>query len=288
MMRRVSIHVCAPRALASIVFGVVCYAANPTSAATLFVQLFSKTGEVRLQNRDTSAAIPFVFYSIKSPSGALLNAPSVWRSIARNYDAPLGVTPGNGFVDPNGPWIEISDTTTELAEGALDLDGGMIAPQRSVSLGRIWNLAAFPNITVMATAPDGLSIDVSVVLAIDGDYLPDGTVTSFDYQLWRQYFGSTSVLLADGNLDGTVNAADYVLWRDNLGMSVPSLAAAASSDAASTAFAAGFAVPEPAGACGPLWAAGIVAFFVRARDRRCRSLRRNSNDSPLNWAAERV
>lgn len=277
MTCRVMIHFRASCTLLSIVLGLVCCTAESVSAATLFVQLFSKTGEIRLQNRDTSAPIPLVFYSIKSPSGALLNAPSAWWSIADNYDAPQGLTPGNGFVDPNGEWIEIAQLMTELAEGALDFDGGTIPAQRSVSLGRIWSPIAnpFPDFAVSVTAPDGQPVDVSLVYAVDGDYLPDGIVTSFDYQLWQQYYGSTSVLLADGNLDGAVNAADYVVWRNNLGMSVPSLAASATSSVASLAVAAGIAVPELHSAWHLLWTASFWGLLVRSRDSRhhCPTLR---------------
>lgn len=257
-------------AVIAIACGILLGMERPASAATLFVQLFSKTGEIRLQNREAASPIPFVFYSIKSPGGALINAASAWKSITENYDAPVGLSPGNGFVDPNGEWIELSTSTAELAEGALDLDGGMIAPQRSVSLGRIWNTTKFPDFAFSATAPDGMPIDLSAVLAIDGDYLPDGIVTSFDYQLWRQNFGSTTVLLADGNLDGTINAADYVLWRNNLGMSVPSAGIAAIAGHFLQVAASGTPLPEPSGFVGGFWAAGLTALLHGPRSARHR------------------
>lgn len=48
-----------------------------------------------------------------------------------------------------------------------------------------------------------------------GDYNKDGVVDSKDYNVWRQSFGSTTSLPADGNGDSVVDAADYVLWRDH-------------------------------------------------------------------------
>jgi hypothetical protein len=247
----------------------VLIAVQPAIAATLFAQLFPKTGEIRLQNRDALLPTSLVFYSITSASGALNGSPGVWRSITRTYDAPFGLTPGNGFVDPNGEWIEISSAARQLAEGALDANGGMIPSQRSISLGRIWNpnVTSSPDLVFAATALNGQPIDVSAIYALDGDYLPDGVVNAFDYQLWRQFYGSTSVLLADGNLNGIVDAADYTVWRNNLGMSVPSLAIGALATAARPALAASAAIPEPASKL-LLLSALTGLFIVNRRDVR--------------------
>jgi len=53
-----------------------------------------------------------------------------------------------------------------------------------------------------------------------GDYDSSGTVDQADYTLWKNTFGSSSDLRADGNGDRVVNAADYTVWRVNLGTSV--------------------------------------------------------------------
>lgn len=50
-----------------------------------------------------------------------------------------------------------------------------------------------------------------------GDYNGDGTVNDDDLAVWRQNFGSTSALAADGNGNLVVDAADYTVWRDSLG-----------------------------------------------------------------------
>ncbi|WP_425397712.1 esterase-like activity of phytase family protein [Aeoliella sp.] len=78
------------------------------------------------------------------------------------------------------------------------------------------------------------AIPPSCMLA--GDYDCSGLVDAEDYQSWRDTFGSTELLFADGNGDGQVNLADYTVWRNNLGAS------------ASTATAV--VVPEPS-AVGP-------------------------------------
>jgi hypothetical protein len=74
-------------------------------------------------------------------------------------------------------------------------------------------------------------IDVFGILSLPGDYDGNGLVDVADYTRWRQSFGSTAELAADGNHNGIVDAADYTIWRNHLG------AAAAAQTAAS--------VPEP-------------------------------------------
>jgi hypothetical protein len=64
-----------------------------------------------------------------------------------------------------------------------------------------------------------------------GDYDRNGVVDAADYDVWRNAYGSTELLDADGNSDGVIDAADYVVWRDAL------------ANTASTA-----SIPEPAGA----------------------------------------
>ncbi|MCA9189173.1 MAG: hypothetical protein KDA99_26290, partial [Planctomycetales bacterium] len=40
-----------------------------------------------------------------------------------------------------------------------------------------------------------------------------------DYTVWKDNFGSSTSLDADGNGNGTIDAADYTVWKDNFGNS---------------------------------------------------------------------
>ena len=234
----------------------------PAVAATLSAQFFPHTGEIRLRNENT-VPVPIVFYSIESASSALI--PAEWLSIEDQYDLS-----GNGFVDPNGEWTVISATSMELAEGALDADGGRLLPQRAISLGRIWNPAttAITDFTFTARETSEEPINVFTKFGLDGDYFPDSVVNQTDYAIWRQYFGSTSVLLADGNLDGTVNAADYVVWRNNLGLTISASGSGGSSAALSVA---AHAVPEPGTVV--LVLAALAGLSLTAAANRARQVR---------------
>lgn len=204
----------------ALILGCVVSPIPRVSAATITAQLFPLTGEIRLQ---TFSPVSFVYYSISSASGALNNSGNVWKSITNTYDAPVGSTPGNGFIDSTGEWLKLSTTRNQLAEGALGILGGNLAAQRSVSLGAIWNPHAvpLPDLAFDIRDKNGQPVGVSIQLAIDGDYNGGRTVDQSDYSLWRQYFGSTTVLLADGNINGRIDAADYVVWRNNRNKTLP-------------------------------------------------------------------
>lgn len=61
-----------------------------------------------------------------------------------------------------------------------------------------------------------------------GDYNCSGVVDTMDLAVWRDAFGTSEYLFADGSADGVVNLADYTLWRDHLGGAQPTTQAEAS------------------------------------------------------------
>jgi hypothetical protein len=241
-------------------------AAAPAHAADLYAQLFPLTGEVRLLNK-SAAPVPFVFYSIESASGALQPSSPIWKSITENYDQPAGATPGNGFIDPNGGWVPLSATSTELAEGALDLDGGSLAAFRAISLGNIWDphLVDFPDL-VFNIQDDVQTIPVNIELALDGDYSNDQIVDQADYLVWRKYLDSMEAYFADGDLDGVVDLDDRLVWQQNFGVTLPLPPYGGGGGIGGLSPVVG-GVPEPSSALLAALAAGVLTFIARRRSR---------------------
>jgi hypothetical protein len=219
--------------------------ASGGTAQTVHVQLLPLTGEVRLQNPNDTA-FNFVFYSVRSPAGALDPAPSVWTSIAENYDVS-----GSGQVDSRGEWIKIAAEPLELAEGVPLGPGGSLPPQHTISLGRIWNqvLTPFPDLDFDVIQLSGESANVVVEFGLDGDFNRNGTVDGADYAEWRN--GLTKQVPpyagADGNGNGIIDVDDYQFWRANFGAVLPAVGQASFSlGSAAAATAAATAIPEPA------------------------------------------
>ncbi|MFO0790214.1 MAG: hypothetical protein U0805_12245 [Pirellulales bacterium] len=219
-------------------------------AASLNVQIFPITGEVRFQN--TSAiAVPFVFYTIASPSGTLNSGG--WTSIADNYDVS-----GNGLIDPLTNWSEFAASPTQITEGATSGGGGSLPAGRSISLGHIWFPFQYPanDLSFTILQANQSPVAVTTQYAVAGDYNSDNVVNNLDLDLWRSNFGSLLNLAADGNLNGVVDAADYVVWRNNLGQALPGFAAN------SGLLLGGRVVPEPT-TIGLAWT-GLVAMITAA------------------------
>ena len=235
----------------------------PCCAANLDAQLFPLTGEIRLRN-NSALAVPFVFYSIASSSNALNSSSLVWKSITDNYDVS-----GNGFIDPSSNWTKLSSASNLITEGALSGPGGSLAAFRSVSLGKIWNPALYPShdLGFTVSQADMSPVIITTQFAVAGDYDGNGTVDMPDFNTWRQSYGSTTNLAADGNLNGVVDGADYVLWRKNIGQSL-FLIGSGSGLGGGGGFGSGLqlggAVPEP-GTAALILSASLALLTARAR-----------------------
>ena len=92
-----------------------------------------------------------------------------------------------------------------------------------------------------------------------GDYNFDGLIDAADYSVWRNSFGSTTALAADGDGSRQIDAGDYDFWKRHFG------------ETAVRPTGAGGGVPEPP--LGVVLAMGIPA-MLSLRSRR-RSLRRS-------------
>jgi hypothetical protein len=99
----------------------------------------------------------------------------------------------------------------------------------------------------------GLSVLVSPVVGVSGDYNNNGAVEAGDYPLWRKY-NNTATTLPNDSTPGT-DAGDYTVWRAHFGQPPGS----GSSDLL------GAAVPEPMS--GGLFVFAIIAALAVRRHR---------------------
>jgi hypothetical protein len=154
-----------------------------------------------------------------------------------------------------------------LTEGLLAGPGtfGSLPGLRSITLGPIWNPGVVPYTDLAFDIhQDSQAVTVNIQLAVEGDYDHNITVNQADYTVWRQNFGSATLLDADGNLNGVVDAADYAIWRKNFGNTWPG--AGSSVGGGQSLGLINSAVPEPTS--GALIWLGGSAFLLRVRRRR--------------------
>jgi hypothetical protein len=228
--------------LVAFVIGACAFCAVGAEALTVTAQLYPFTGEIQLRNT-TAAPFPFTFYSIESDSGALNSSSLIWKSISDNYDVS-----GNGFIDPLNNWNKLSSvgSTTELSEAVVPVPGGILPAMRAISLGNVWDPLEVPAPDLEFTVIDSNNQPANVIvqLAVAGDYSGNGIVDAGDYVAWRNTFGSSSQLQADGNLNGVIDAGDYSIWRNNFGRSVLGFGSALGSSNGRSQML-GSVVPEP-------------------------------------------
>jgi hypothetical protein len=113
---------------------------------------------------------------------------------------------GNASGNPyqGGTWIDSLSAFNdrELSDG--DWDSWAFTPT--------FEFTAYAENPLAALPPN-----VGPPLGLAGDYDGDDRVTTADYWVWNNTFGSQSDLVADGNGNLIVDAADYTVWRDHLG-----------------------------------------------------------------------
>jgi Metallo-peptidase family M12B Reprolysin-like len=128
------------------------------------------------------------------------------------------------------------------------------------------------SVAFIPTGGTGLLLPLPAQIA--GDYDHSGKVDAADFILWRNSFGSTTNLAADGNANRIVDHPDYGIWRSNFGM----LTAGTGSGATISVIAA---IPEPATLTG--FACVLAMCFGRARPTRTYNFAEKSSRTHTNF-----
>lgn len=106
--------------------------------------------------------------------------------------------------------------------------------------GLLGSAVAIEGQTVLVSAPIKNAGEPAVYVydltGRPGDFDGDQFVTVSDYQIWRDQFGQTGDLAADGNGDGVVDVADFTIWRDAFTPTAPAPAALSAPEPSSSIF----------------------------------------------------
>lgn len=198
-----------------------------------------------------------------------------------NANASAFVNFSQSFTTATPQWIElatkVSDPGAEVfATIALTTMGdmtlftqgdtaGATISQHGVFAPGTFSAQGFISATANVTGSRSGVIDGSILIASLADFNNDNVVSGADLPTIRSNFGSTSGLLANGDLDanGQTDGRDFLLWQRQLGTQGLIIAAPAS-------------VPEPA--AGAAAALGVVIASLYCRMRR--SAARRASPSP--------
>lgn len=228
------------------------------------------TGALTLTNiGGTAAAI--ASYSLSSPSGALDAAN--WQSVTDHWD-----NGGPGSIDTD-PWVVESATYELLSESESPaVNGGMLAPGATLTLGTPWIRTPHEDVTLNVTFRNGLTTSFPVVFEgglngdpfVNGDLNFDGVIDQDDWTVFASTMmsdlshitsGAWRYTQGDLNGDGLNDASDFAIFKREY--------EAANGAGSFAAAIAAQPVPEPATvACGLL----VASSALLLRRRRSRSL----------------
>ena len=95
--------------------------ADYPNVAAPVLTITRSSGALTLSHQGSTMTM--VGYRITSATGALNPGPGIWTSIAETYDKPSGLTPGNGTVDPNDEWLELTAASSRIDLSEFEPDG---------------------------------------------------------------------------------------------------------------------------------------------------------------------
>jgi hypothetical protein len=181
------------------------------------------TGAVAFRN-DSPFSIAIDGYAIYSATGSLASA--TWNSL---QDQSASVPGAAG-------WEQAPPALSNTAVAELKAGGTTVfQPQTGFSLGNLFKTvgatqdlrfelllsgSATPNVgqvTYGGVSPP----PIPSVEFVPGDYDGNGVVDGRDLNVWRQQFGLTQGVQADGDQDGDADGHDFLIWQRNLDVPPP-------------------------------------------------------------------
>ena len=242
---------------------------RPGSATGVVAATLNReTGNLSINN-GTLQPFDIIGYTIRSNFGGL--DPGTWMTIANNFDKPSAPTPGNGSIDPNDAWTNLSgaENNVTLSEAELNIagprNGGAIGSGQTFNLGNVWIKSPTEDVVVEVLRSNGQIHTVGLTYTGNnsqayrfGDLNFDNMLTPSDWNLYiagaltnvSTLSGAERYQKGDFNNDGVNNLNDTKLFFDAYD--------AANGAGAFTAMLSSLNVPEPSAACLLLAAAAIM------------------------------
>jgi hypothetical protein len=151
------------------------------------------TGNLTVSN-GTIQPLDIIGYNVRSDFGGL--NPANWTTIANNFDKPSAPTPGNGSIDSDDAWTNLSGTNHNLlSEAELNVsgprNGGAIAAGQAFNLGNVWIKSPTEDVVIEVLRTNGQIHTVG--LAYTGN-------------------GGQAFRFADLNFDNVINPADWNIY----------------------------------------------------------------------------
>jgi hypothetical protein len=154
-----------------------------------------------LQGLDPAKTYTLTFFGSHKYSNEAVTIYSVYSD--SNYTQLLGSVELE-VMDPANPFLHNQDKVAVISNLSVPVDTGILYVQ---FVGANSNLGYLNAMQIEASTPAG----------VVGDYNGDLTVNAADYTVWRDKFGSTSVLPNDP-VGGTIGTTQYNNWKMNFGM----------------------------------------------------------------------
>jgi hypothetical protein len=168
----------------------------------------------------------FHFQFAVDKSALSYGAPIFFNTLLADFDVPTTVGDGVAYLRIQPQFGDEQQLVLRRQNNSAGEDGLIQGATRELAFDEVFQDAGAywaGGVEVHFFAPnepytafDFAELSTTALIPkLTGDFQDDGDVDLYDYNLWKQNFG-TSNPAADANGNGTVDAADYTIWRDNL------------------------------------------------------------------------
>ncbi len=158
-----------------------------------------------------------------APGGGVAEGADEVVLLWKVFDVPNALTPNaQAYGFDSNPSAGVDKWTATAGTGIVDVASGLALGDYTLEI--FWRAIDFGPTGDFAFVNNGeanYSATISVIppIGVVGDYNGNAIVDAADYTVWRDSFGSTTNLAADGDSSGEIDAGDYTVWVNRFGES---------------------------------------------------------------------